>query len=137
MQRILLFIAVCVIATGCETMTTDSPPASSPVPDEEEDVEYWGCGDSYYGCVYRRCPVKLMADFNTGSGTVEIAGRTKYTRFELAGLLRRWDWGLDDDFTYDYAFVLDTDGDARYYDFSGMEVGSRSKPSDFYKCQRK
>ena len=120
---------------GCETV----PHVEEAI--EAGGLERWGCGDSYEGCGFlRECPVKLTAHFDHGSGTVEFAGTTSYTRFEVRGLTRRWDWCLQDD-GFGCAFVIDTEGGGRYYDFrdamADADGATRTKPSELFKCTRR
>ena len=86
------------------------------------------------------CPVKLTADFDTRTGTVEIAGIVKSTRFELKGLGRRWDWCPQED-GFGCAFVLETDGTGSYYDFASVmpdaDGAQRTKPAELFKCSRR
>lgn len=104
-------------------------------------LERWACGDSSEGCGFlRECPVKLTADFDNGSGTVEFAGTVNYTKFEVRGLTRRWDW-CPQDGAFECALVIDTEGDGTYYDFrSAMpdaDGARRTKPSEWFKCTRR
>ena len=107
---------------------------------EEGTFERWGCGDHVYGCRSGGCPVKLKAYFDTGVGTVEVAGTVNATLFDVVGLERRWDWGDDGDGGSAYAIVLTADGTAQYYNFSKVmpdaDGARRTKPSDFFRCHR-
>lgn len=107
---------------------------------EEGKFERWGCGDYFNGCGFGGCPVKLTADFDTRTGTVEVAGTINPTLFRIVGLERRWDWGDDGDGGYPYAFTIETDGTAQYYDFSKVMADAdgvhRTKPSELFKCHR-
>ena len=115
------------------------------VPDEsvfeKGALERWGCGDSFDGCGFGRCPVTLTADFQDGTGTVEFAGTVSSTRFQVTGLERRWDWCLQDDGSFGCAFVIAAHGDGMYFDFRRVmpdaDGTSRAKPSEWFKCTRR
>ena len=127
MTRYALIPAV-LLAAGCATTEHPAP----------EGGERWECGD-YGGCF--DCPVTLTADIRNGTGTVHIDGiDDQRTAFRIRGIERVWLWSLDfTDDTYDYVFVIDSNGGGRYYDFAARgELGSdgkvRAKPSEVFKC---
>ena len=132
-RRSTLILVMWVVA-GCENLPIeDAVPAGA--------LERWGCGDYINGCWFGGCPVKLTADFDNGTGTVEFAGTVNYAQFEVKGLGRRWDWCLQDDGSFGCAFVIEADGDGNYYDFTRVmpdpDGRSRAKPSDLFKCVRR
>ena len=133
--RRILAIAIAGLLAGCTGSFPTAP--TTPESRESEGIEKWGCGDYSDGC-WLNCPVNLTADFHIGTGTVEIADTVQYTRFELKGLERRWDWCLEADGSYGCAFVLAADGVGRYYDFTSVMPDSdgarRTKPADLFKC---
>ena len=108
---------------------------------EAGGVEGWGCGDYFDGCGFRGCPVTLTADFREGSGTVTFAGTVNTTTFAVVGLVRRWDWCAQADGTWGCAFVIDTDGDGKYYDFTRVmpdpDGRARTTPAELFKCTRR
>jgi hypothetical protein len=55
------------------------------------------------------------------------------TQYQRHGLEHRWDWGPGGG---KFAFVIDPDGSGRYYDFSSVPSGEKTKPKDIYKCSR-
>ncbi len=59
------------------------------------------------------------------TGKIEVAGITHKADFEVEGFDRRWNFGLQDDYTYDYVFLLKPDGIAFYFDFPSVEAGGR------------
>ena len=67
------------------------------------------------------------------SGQVTVAGTTRFARFQVAGFDRRWDFGPDEDDTFEYAFVISPDGAGKYYDFT---LESRVNASQHYKCRQ-
>ena len=133
--RLSAMILALWFVAGCETV-----PVVEAVM-EEGGLERWGCGDYFDGCGFRKCPVTLTADFHAGSGTVKFAGITHSTRFEVAGLTRRWDWCPQDDGRFGCAFVVDTDDGGSYYDFTSAMADpdgrTRTKPSELFKCTRR
>ncbi len=56
-------------------------------------------------------------------------------RFKMDGLEKRWDWGLDSEFTYNYAITLRPDRTAIYFDFSASKDGT-AKSKGTYKCEK-
>ena len=64
------------------------------------------------------------------SGQVSVAGVTHSAFFDIYGLNRRWDFGKD----LKYAFIINPDGSGAYYDFSPVEEGETTKPSQLYDC---
>ena len=75
-----------------------------------------------------------MVRWVENGGEVSVAGTTYSTQFEVRGLDRRWDFGLDDDGSYDYMFRIEPDGTGLYYDFSRSADGTAS-PSQTYLCE--
>lgn len=74
---------------------------------------------------------------NVGPGTVRLVGLVEHdARFGIAGLNRRWDFSLDEDGTYDFAIVIEPNGDGSYYDFSRVAAGESTSPSQLYSCER-
>ena len=57
-------------------------------------------------------------------------------RYKDQGLDRRWDFGLDDDGSYDYAVVLQPSNVAGYIDFSGVDPGDRKDARQTFNCKR-
>lgn len=135
-RRSALVLALC--APGCETLPPQDGPAAAA---GAARLERWACGDYFDGCGFARCPVTLTADADNGTGTVEFAGTVEAARFEIRGLQRRWDWCLQDDGDYGCAFVVDTDGRGRYYDFTvappDPDGTARAKPSELFKCRKR
>ena len=65
-----------------------------------------------------------------GSGEVSVAGFTHKALFRIAGVERRWDFGDE----FNYAFVIKPGGDGAYYDFSSVEDGGTTSPSQRFNC---
>ena len=66
----------------------------------------------------------------TENGEVSVAGVTYRAVFRVVGFDRRWDFGEDGN----YAFVIKPDGSGAYYDFSSVEDGGKTRPSQTYGC---
>jgi hypothetical protein len=98
-----------------------------------EVIETWTCTERYGG------EILVVASVNAGreTGKIKVAGVVHETIFQTKGFERRWDFGLAHDSTYDYAFVVEPNGDASYYDFSRSKKGGIVKPSIFMKCKNK
>lgn len=96
-------------------------------------IETWTCTERYGS------EILAVASVNAGreSGQIKVAGVVHEARFQTKGFERRWDFGLSDDFTYHYAFVVEPNGDASYYDFSSSKKVEIVKPSIFMKCKNK
>ena len=155
-RRFTLTLLIVLTAPACENVRMGNLPVED-VPVEHMPVgnapdgdvlgegalrERWGCGDSIRGCS-GKCPVMLTADFydGSGTGTVEFAGTVSHTRYEVRGLERRWDWCLQGDGSYGCAFVIDADGDGKYFDFTRVKPDAdgtrRTNPSELLKCTRR
>ena len=65
-----------------------------------------------------------------GFGDVSVAGVTYRAHFRIIGFDRRWDFGEGTK----YAFIIKPDGSGSYYDFSGVEDGSKTRPSQLFNC---
>ena len=63
-------------------------------------------------------------------GQISVAGVTYFALFRITGFERRWDFGEE----MKYAFIINPDGSGAYYDFSPVEEGETTKPSQLYDC---
>ncbi len=97
-----------------------------------ESLETWRCFDE---SDFNRTNVLLTLSRLEHGGEVSVAGTTYSTQFEVRGLDRRWDFGLDDDGTFDYMFRIELDGTGLYYDFSRSTDGT-AKPSQRLRCEQ-
>lgn len=97
-----------------------------------ESLETWRC---FGGTDLSRTNVLLTLSRLEHGGEVSVAGTTYSTQFEVRGLDRRWDFGLDDDGTFDYMFRIEPDGTGLYYDFSRSTDGT-AKPSQRFRCEQ-
>ena len=100
---------------------------------QAEIIETWTCTEHY------RSDVLAIAyvDKSRESGEIKVAGVTHKSKFSVKGFERRWDFGITNDLSYDYTFVIKPNGDALYYDFSQSKVGEVVKPTIMMKCTRK
>ena len=102
--------------------------------DPSATTEEWRCfstSDFFRENVLVRLTREMKRGVDLGSGEVSVAGVTHDARFEVAGIDRRWDFGGD----MQYAFVIQPDGSGAYYDFSTVEDGGRTGPSQQFGCE--
>lgn len=94
-----------------------------------EIIETWTCTEHY------EIDVLALAYVDKGreSGQIKVAGVTHKAKFSVKGFERRWDFGLSSD----YAFVIEPNGNASYYDFSQSKPGEAVQPSIRMKCTMK
>ena len=81
--------------------------------------------------------VRLDGDVSANIGTVDLlnsAAGSQPTNFTIDGLERRWDWSPESDGTYKYAFVIDPDGDGRYYKLN--QYVSTTVLSELFECRQ-
>ena len=131
-------IAISGMLPGCDAYAAalGLTPAK-PKPDNFEPDEQWACGGHVSFLLDDDVSVTLAADVDARVGTVEIANSAvaaTYTRFEVDGLDRRWDWCVDEDGEFLCAFIIGPKGDGGYYKFDPDE--EKAKPSDLFACAR-
>lgn len=99
----------------------------------DEVIETWECQENSYG---KWTNILVQANVIKGrkEGKIHVAGVTHNTAFEVKGFNRRWDFGLSDEGTYKFAFVVKPNGTASYYDFS---LESQSGSSMILHCRQK
>lgn len=100
----------------------------------QQIIEEWECADGGIIPDWNKILVIARVFEDRQSGNIDVANITHEAQYQVAGFERRWDFVLDDDWSYDYAFVIQPDGDALYYDFSSE---SSAKPSMFMTCRQK
>ncbi len=122
MGRTILFITFLIISSSNYSIA--------------ETIESWICQENSYGN-WKNILVK--ADVNEGrtSGTIRVAGVKHNSRFSIEGFNRRFDFGLNGNFEYDYAFIIKPNGDSLYYDFSRVPSNEITKPSMVLFCKQK
>ena len=99
----------------------------------QSSVERWECRD-YLGSSWNDILVRATVDSGRASGTIEVAGVTWYTAFEVEGFNRRWNFGPKDHSTR-YAFVIAPDGISRYYDFASES--HKTKADAVMECRKR
>ena len=100
-------------------------PPNTPQSPPENRGETWRCFKSW------EPDTTLVALTRQGdSGEVAVSGLTRSARFQVNGLELRWDFGLDDDGNFEYAFVIQPDRTGLYYDFSRSRDGTASPQAD-------
>ncbi|SMF67096.1 hypothetical protein SAMN02745866_04295 [Alteromonadaceae bacterium Bs31] len=104
---------------------------STAIPVAFEVVERWECRD--FNGYWSNILVRALVGKKRESGYVQVAGVSQKSSFQVKGFNRRWDFGLTEEHTYKYAFVIEPNGDASYYDFS---LEKKSKPSILMKCRQ-
>ncbi len=114
-----LLIVIVLIASG--TIAQAAP------------VEVWECKDSSVSASWNEILVTATIEPSRKKGNITVAGVTRTALYRVKGFNRRWDFGRRRS-GYRYAFVIEPNGDASYYDFGGKK---RTKPSNFFKCRKK
>ncbi len=117
-----------VAALGRTAPTHTLP--SSPEPDEPKEM--WRCFDE---TDFNHRNVLLTLTRLESNGEVSVAGTTHAAEFQVQGLNRRWDFGPDDDGTFDYMFLIEPGGTGLYYDFSRSTDGT-ARPSQRFRCEQ-
>ena len=119
MKKIItLFVVCCLVNTALA----------------ETIVEEWECVDREYTPDWSKILVRARVLKGRTLGIIDVAGITHGARYQVAGFDRRWDFKPDDEESFDYAFIIEPNGDGSYYDFSKE---SRSAPSIFMTCRQK
>ena len=96
-----------------------------------KNIETWKCSERYDSS--KKTLVKATVKKGRTEGTINVAGVSHNALFEVAGFNRRWDFGLTEKSTYNYAFIIKPNGDASYYDFS---MKKNTKPSMRMECRK-
>ena len=117
----LTFITFIVLATfGIQAQGSDT-------------VKTWRCFSKFdfdKNTVLVELTRVTVAGETQGSGQISVAGVTHCALFRITGFERRWDFGEE----MKYAFIINPDGSGAYYDFSPVEEGETTKPSQLYDC---
>ncbi len=97
----------------------------------EKTIEVWQCQEYEYG---NWSNILVNATVNEGreSGEIFVSGVIHESTFEVDGFNRRWNFVLSEEGTYDFAFIMNPNGNASYYDFS---LNKSTKPSMFLYCR--
>jgi len=97
----------------------------------EKSAEVWQCQESKYGN-WSNILVNATVNKDRQSGKIFVAGVIQEASFKINGFNRRWDFGLSEDNTYNYAFIIEPNGVATYYDFGKKQS---TKPSMLLHCR--
>ena len=126
MKKILLiiFVLTAVLTFGVQAQES-----------EDTTTEIWRCFDwvdfEKKTVLIRLTRVTRHSE-DLGFGEVSVAGVSYMALFRVTGLDRRWDFGSDE--LPNYSFIIQPNGDGAYYDFSNVEVGGTTKPSQNFTC---
>ena len=99
------------------------------------NAETFKCKPGTYWDSSKKIVVTATINEDGITGTIKVAGVTHDADYRVQGFDRRWNFGLQDDNTYNYAFVLKPDGIAAYYDFSRAEAGETVMGSQVFFCK--
>ena len=117
-MKVLIFSALSMLAVGSYA----------------DVIERWVCKDRYSQAWKTIVTAEVLQE--ESSGIIRVAGVAHQSRYKVLGFNRRWDFGLADDATFDYAFVLKPNGEGAYYDFSSATSGDSVGPSQQLSCQQ-
>ena len=131
---VLLLLAAACLAPVHTLINEDDADTVAGNEDDADTVggEVWSCKDPFDG-YYSAALVTAAVNETRLGGEVIAAGETQQTAFHVAGINRRWDWGLQPEGGYQYALIITPDGTGKYFDF-GIEP--TAKPSDIFKRYR-
>ena len=119
------------LATGCTTVDGTAPKTEA-----TPGVEHWICGDYYEGCgLFSSNCVTLVANLRNGTGEVKFSSFVERTEFRIDGIERRWNWCMQEDYSYRCSFIISVDGTGSYYNFGGTD--GTAKPRDLFKCTKR
>ena len=103
----------------------------------QSEAETWRCQNHRGYAFNESTPILVVATrFTDGSGTVKVAGVTQMAAFSIDGFDRRWDFGpaLKSGHTR-YAFVIQPNGNAGYYDFTYADEKGKTSARQSYLCK--
>jgi hypothetical protein len=98
--------------------------------------ETWDCFASQFATSGEPLVVAAIGD-DKESGEIHVAGTVHRATYRVVGFKRRWDFGLQPDNTFDYAFIIEPNGQSRYYDFSSVEAGEPKTESMTFFCKKR
>ena len=120
------------------TITSSFAPAPSiAIPGSYSPTEWWACRAPVFFGDPGEDLVKIDGDLRTNVGRVALLNSPagpQPAHFSMDGLHRRWDWCPETGGAYMCAFVIDVEGDGRYYKFSQDEP--KSNPSGAFECRQ-
>ena len=125
----VLIVHVLVLVTL--TLLITLPASAQDYGQHNRKIEIWEC----FGYSDRnKTTILTLTRFDNGTGAVDAGGPTTYTEFRMAGLNRRWNWE-EQGRGWRYSIILTLERTARYYDFSGVDSGEKTKPQEIFKCE--
>lgn len=98
--------------------------------------EKWECTELHGSKVLVVAKVVQVKGVEIGKVLVAGTGTIQTAQYSVAGFQRRWDFGLGTDGSFRYAFVIDPNGMARYYDFSNVKSGEKVQASMAFQCKQ-
>ena len=134
-RNLLIFLVPIVLAScGGHAQTTLSTVMT------EQTIEHWRCfGDLDYRLSLldghfpeEKVAIRLsrVTGEDQGTGEVSVAGIIYQAYFRVVGIDLRWDFGEGGKYTV----VVGPDGSGAYYDFSRVEDGGATMPSQHFNC---
>ena len=145
-KTFVLAVSLVAVLSACESFVTLPETSAPAVPPQEASVsivppreasDYWECVDRGYGSQSQtvvRAWVLADPEVYNQNGVVEANGIRKDAWYRQEGLSHRWNFDLDQDKgAYAASFVIELDGDGKYYLFGGEET---AKPSTITKCTK-
>lgn len=135
-MRAQLFVGVLLV--GAWTIATAQDVDSDEFEYEPIIAEIWECRK--FGQETGKVLITLwratgIKPGQRGYGRLQFAGTSFPSVFQLKGLTLRWDWGKEEDGSYNHAFVINPEGNGITYDFSGVDEGERVSGSRVYSCK--
>jgi len=77
------------------------------------------------------------SDFRMGFILLEGENSAETGYYVRKGLERHWEWDSDHkNEGFNYSLRMKSDGSAMYFDFSEVEVGGSTSPSQFFQCTK-
>ena len=131
-------LLTCALMLGIPSIANAQESVPSADEDEPVVIEKWECREWLEDRA--RVLVTLwwsvgMSPGETGYGWVTFSAASFPAISNLDGLSMRWNWGPDEDGTWDYSFVIEPDGTGKYVDFSGASRGEKVSADSIYTCE--
>ena len=132
MSGVKHFALVVSLAAVLSAYESVAQPSVAP---PQEASDYWECVDSIVGYpTLVRAWVFSDPDLLGRNGVVEANGIRKDAWYLQEGLSHRWNFDPDQDKgSYSASFVIELDGDGKYYLFGSEDT---AKPSIITKCTK-
>ena len=137
MRKLLLSLSALCALAGCDTLEE----VITGAPEEIPGIQQWRCIsgvdwarvqiEGYFSAYEVIVRLSRPEREEVGIGEITVAGTTHTAIFAVEGVDLRWYFGQDSQ----YSFIVQPDGTARYYNFSGVEEGEKILPSQTYGCK--